>query len=138
MSRSISRRWFSLKISNALAIFFVLASTGFVQAKSSKNISVNTSYVAIPVSGQSGDYTIAAKLNIPAEFQSRAALVIAHGSNGVDSRGRFHTATLNDAGFATLEIDLWAARGILDGTFERPAAVHETLPDAYAALAFLA
>ena len=121
-----------------LLLTLLLIYTGNVYASHGKSVSVRTSYVAIPVIGQAGEYTIAAKLNIPEPFESKAAVVIAHGSNGVDSRGRFHSATLNDAGFATLEVDLWAARGALDGSFQRPSAVHETLPDAFAALAYLA
>jgi dienelactone hydrolase len=65
------------------------------------------------------------------------AVVIVHGSGGVDSRGRFYAAALNDAGIATLEIDMWAARGI-KGPGERPKGVPETLPDAFAAFKFLA
>jgi len=65
------------------------------------------------------------------------AVVILHGSAGVDSRGDFHEAALNAAGIATLQIDMWEARG-LGGGAGRPAAPILTLPDAYSALAFLA
>ncbi len=65
------------------------------------------------------------------------AVVILHGSAGVDSRGDFYEAALNAAGIATLQIDMWEARGISGGA-DRPAAPILTLPDAYSALAFLA
>ncbi|WP_448563307.1 dienelactone hydrolase family protein [Thalassotalea ganghwensis] len=97
-----------------------------------------TSYVSIDVNGLHNNYTIGAELTFPKTYTSKAAVVIAHGSNGLDSRGEYHKKALNAAGFATLEIDLWSARGALDGSFQRPAAVHETLPDAFAALKFLA
>lgn len=65
------------------------------------------------------------------------AVVILHGSAGVDSRGDFYEAALNAAGIATLQIDMWEARGV-GGGVSRPAAPILTLPDAYSALAFLA
>lgn len=65
------------------------------------------------------------------------AVVILHGSAGVDARGDFHEAALNAAGIATLQIDMWEARG-LGGGAGRPAAPILTIPDAFSALAFMA
>jgi dienelactone hydrolase len=59
-----------------------------------------------------------------------------HGSAGLDSRGSLYTEALNEAGIATLEIDMWAARG-LSGGGDRPALPTLTVPDAYSALEFL-
>lgn len=92
--------------------------------------------------------TIKGKLSLPqqrdhhlgctaANGRKLPAVVILHGSAGVDSRGDFHEAALNAAGIATLQIDMWEARG-LGGGAGRPAAPILTLPDAYSALAFLA
>jgi dienelactone hydrolase len=92
--------------------------------------------------------TIKGKLTLPQQRDHRSgctgangrklpAVVILHGSAGVDSRGDFHEAALNAAGIATLQIDMWEARG-LGGGAGRPAAPILTLPDAYSALAFLA
>jgi len=67
-----------------------------------------------------------------------AAVLICHGSDGVDARGAFHAEALNAAGIATFEIDMWAARGVKRGALARPRSVPETLPDAYAAVAFMA
>ncbi|MDP1899834.1 MAG: dienelactone hydrolase family protein [Rubrivivax sp.] len=83
-----------------------------------------------------------APLEVPAELRLPAgsklpAVVVVHGSSGIDSRGKFHIEALNKAGIATLEIDMWKARGIT-GAAGRPAGVPETLPDAYGALAYLA
>ncbi len=64
------------------------------------------------------------------------AVLILHGSAGVDSRGDFYEAALNDAGIATLQIDMWQARGY-SAPGQRPAAVYLTYPDAFSALAFL-
>ena len=65
------------------------------------------------------------------------AVVICHGSDGVDGRGEFHATALKAAGIATLEIDMWAARGNARGAAARPGSPVETLPDAFAALRFL-
>lgn len=65
------------------------------------------------------------------------AVVIVHGSSGVDSRGRAYAAALGEAGIASFELDLWSARG-LKGNLDRPASVAETLPDAFGALRALA
>jgi dienelactone hydrolase len=92
--------------------------------------------------------TIKGKLSLPqqrdhhlgctsANGRRLPAVVILHGSAGVDSRGDFYEAALNAAGIATLQIDMWEARG-LGGGAGRPAAPILTLPDAYSALAFLA
>lgn len=82
---------------------------------------------------------IAGQLRIPpAEAgEKMPAVIIVHGSGGVDSRGTFYAEALNNAGIATLEIDMWAARGWLGGITGRPRGVPETMPDAYGALKFL-
>lgn len=83
--------------------------------------------------------TVSGVLRVPtaATGQKLPAVVIVHGSAGVDSRGKFYAEALNDAGVATLEIDMWAARGWLGGITGRPSSVPSTLPDAYGALQFL-
>jgi uncharacterized protein len=83
-----------------------------------------------------------APLQIPAELRlppgsMLPAVVVVHGSSGIDSRGKFHIEALNDAGIATLEIDMWTPRGVTSPA-NRPHSVPETLPDAYGALRFLA
>ena len=65
------------------------------------------------------------------------AVLICHGSDGVDGRGEFYAPTLNAAGFATLEIDMWAARGTVRGAAGRPRSPVETLADVFGALKFL-
>ncbi|MDB5443187.1 MAG: hypothetical protein JWP73_1563 [Phenylobacterium sp.] len=98
-------------------------------------MSVRTSYVAFATPS----LTVAGKLNTLQDAAGEtAAVVICHGSDGVDGRGDFHAAALNAAGIATLEIDMWAARGTARGPAARPRSPAETLPDAFAAKAFLA
>jgi dienelactone hydrolase len=82
--------------------------------------------------------TIGGQLRIPTDAgEEIPAVVILHGSAGVDSRGALYARALNDAGIATLEIDMWGARGIAGGG-QRPQLPTITLPDAFGALDYLA
>jgi dienelactone hydrolase len=89
--------------------------------------------------------TVSGQLRIPPEYTIDAgasgslhpAVVILHGSAGLDSRGGFYVDALNKAGVATLEIDMWAARGLAGGD-ERPGLPTVTVPDAFSAMKFLA
>lgn len=90
--------------------------------------------------------TVKAKLQLPVAFGGKAhcfqpkrevpAVVILHGSAGIDERGHFYAEALNAAGFATLEVDMWEARGVSDLSTRPPLPI-VTYPDAFAALAFL-
>jgi dienelactone hydrolase len=62
--------------------------------------------------------------------------VILHGSAGIDARVNFYADALNAAGVATLDIDMWEARGVT-GLANRPRAPILTYPDAFAALRYL-
>ena len=80
---------------------------------------------------------VPATLRVPRLRTTMPAVVIVHGSSGIDSRGPSYAVELNKAGIATLEINMWAARGITGG-LDRPKGVPETLPDAYGAFRYLA
>ena len=92
--------------------------------------------------------TIKGKLSVPVDAdhpqggtgqhgnRKLPAVLILHGSAGVDARGDFYEAALNKAGIATLQIDMWQARGY-SAAGQRPAAIYLTYPDAFSALAFL-
>jgi dienelactone hydrolase len=98
------------------------------------------SYVTFPNASQERPLTIAGQLRVPLRDENVPAVVIVHGTNGVDSRGSYHAEALNDAGIATLELDMWSPRGLSGGAGPngRPQGVPETLPDAYGALLYLA
>ncbi len=96
-----------------------------------------TSYVAFRTDADPA-LTVAGRLMTPMDGGSVPAVLICHGSDGVDGRGEFHGQALNAAGIATLEIEMWAARGSGRGAASRPRSVPETLPDAFAAVRFLA
>jgi uncharacterized protein len=73
----------------------------------------------------------------PAPAGGLPAVLILHGSSGVDSRGDFYEAALNAAGFVTLQIDMWEARGVT-GISNRPQLPVFTFADAFSALGYLA
>lgn len=96
------------------------------------------SLVAFPVSDGTRGWNCAGLLSIPnAAPQPAPAVIVVHGSNGIDSRGESASEALNAAGIATFEIDLWAAHGVA-GPESRPKSPFETVPDVFAALAALA
>lgn len=83
-----------------------------------------------------------AELRTPSDASDetpKPAVVVVHGSAGIDSRGDFYIKKLNEQGFITLEVDLWSSsdRGWFGPYSGRPRAVPETLPDVYGALKFL-
>ncbi|MET0403621.1 MAG: dienelactone hydrolase family protein [Cystobacter sp.] len=95
-------------------------------------------YVSFPALDAPAPLQVAGQLRLPRNAPAKVpAVVIAHGSGGVDSRGSYYARALNEAGIATLEIDMWSARGLSGGAEGRPRAVSETLPDAYGALRYL-
>jgi dienelactone hydrolase len=98
-------------------------------------------YVAFPSLAEPA-LTVAGKLVTPVPDDGSApapgpAVVICHGSDGVDGRGEFYAPALHAAGIATLELDMWAARGTARGAAARPRSPLQTLPDAFGALRFL-
>ncbi|NND97179.1 MAG: alpha/beta hydrolase, partial [Pirellulaceae bacterium] len=100
---------------------------------------VRRSYVAFEAFGVTESWPVAGELRIPQSEQDKfPAVIIVHGSNGVDTRGEYHAMSLNEKGIITLEIDMWAARKNFSGAGQRPKGVPETLPDAYGALIYLA
>jgi dienelactone hydrolase len=81
--------------------------------------------------------TISGQLRVPVFDQGDSgipAVVVLHGSAGIDSRGSFYIQAINDAGIATFEIDMFSARGLGSG---RPALPTINVPDAFGALQFL-
>jgi len=93
-----------------------------------------------------GPLTVKGKLKLPVRYQWRKrcflpkkkipAVVILHGSAGVDFRGDFYARALNTVGIATFEVDMWEARGI-NSVADRPPIPLFTYPDAFGALRFL-
>lgn len=97
-------------------------------------------YVSIPVEVDSVSFNVNAQYRLPRDAGDDPipAVVILHSTAGVDSTGSFYAKALNRAGYATLELDMWSARGYTGGSESRPDLPQETIPDAYAALKYLA
>jgi len=96
-------------------------------------------YLSIPVQTANESWIVSAKLRVPRSKNTTKmpAVVIMHSSGGIDSTGDFYAKSLNNNGVVTIELDLWGARNLVGGT-DRPASPQETLPDAIAALHYLA
>jgi dienelactone hydrolase len=100
---------------------------------------VTSSIVTYQTTGNN-PVTVQGRLNMPktaSPTNKVPAVVYLHGTDGVDGRGAFNAWALNEAGIATLEIDMWAARGLPPSTANR-SRLQPTLPFAYGALYFLA
>jgi dienelactone hydrolase len=91
-----------LALSLAAAVLAVAARAEVID----RNLPV-ISYVNFQSLDPARPLTVSAQLRVPAvDARERlAAVVIVHGSAGVDSRGKFYAEALNDTGIATLEID---------------------------------
>lgn len=128
-----------LKNAFLISLSLLLCQFSFV-AKAAKNQLPHIYYVNIPVQTLEGVSQVSGQYRLPrSESTSPApAVIIVHSSGGVDSTGKFYAKALNNAGIATLELDLWGARGLLGGTNDRPESPLETLPDVFSALQYLA
>ncbi|MDU9393395.1 dienelactone hydrolase family protein [Pseudomonas sp. zfem002] len=116
----------------------VASSTGDSVASVSKRL-VSFYSQPLPSAGKATPIRVPAVLSLPANVTGPApAVVILHGSAGMDSRGPLHGGDLNARGIATLELDMWGARRLAGGAQGRPPRVHDTLPDLAGALAYLA
>ncbi len=91
--------------------------------------------VEFPAEGAVAPLRVPGRLRV-ADAPSRAAVVIAHGSAGPDSRGPAYAEALAKAGITSLEIDMWTPRG-LKGGLDRPKNVADTFPDVFGAFRYL-
>ena len=84
--------------------------------------------------------TIAGELRIPKPGPDRVpAVVIMHGSGGIDFNHGMWASELNKAGFATFTIDSYTGRGIANTiTNQAQLSAYSQMNDAFAALAVLA
>ena len=94
-------------------------------------------YVTYP-SQQAQPLSIAARLRIPQDGADKhPAVILLHGSAGPSGREGGYADVLNDAGFVTLEPDMWAARNVKGGAVGRPMPA-DALADLYGARPLLA
>lgn len=111
----------------------LMALSCLAHSTTTSNVKVKT--VGTGYSGSATPAEVPAKLTLP-EGEQLPAVVIVHGSAGPDSRGTFHTEYLVANGFAVLELDMWAARGVTAFN-QRPRTTLDTLPDVWGAYSFL-
>ena len=98
-------------------------------------------YVAFPTMHADAALTVAGRLMVPRSarraLEKPPAVLILHGSAGVDTRGPLMANALLQVGIATFEIDMWTPRRLRDGVKSVPRPAIDTLPDAFGALRFL-
>jgi dienelactone hydrolase len=132
------RAIFILALSASLSACVALDHETKNTSTAKKETLTKVSYVAYHTLDSTKPLIVAAVLRTPPVVSGpMPAVVIVHGSSGVDSRGSSYAAELNAVGIATLEIDMWSARNI-NSPADRPKGVPLTLPDAYGAFKFLA
>ena len=114
-----------------LMIFFLFSGQAFAQPIAAPGELVTIPGAEISGWGQVGE--VAARFGRPAGSTPKVpAVLILHGSGGVDGRGAFYAKALQEAGIATLEITMFPPGG-------RPrAGTKATMPHAAAALKWLA
>jgi len=114
-----------------LMIFFLFSGQACVQLVGAPGKPVTIPGAEISRWGQVAE--VPARFGLPAGSTPRVpAVLILHGSGGVDGRGAFYAKALQEAGIATLEITMFAPGG-------RPrAGFTATMPHAAAALKWLA
>jgi len=96
-----------LRCIGILLLSLLLADTGFAQALKQKRVTF-----------EAKGKKIVATLRIPHATHPLPAIVIVHGTAGIDARGEFYKVPLEAAGFATLEVDFKS--GIFTGPKDRP------------------
>jgi len=102
-----------------------------------EELTVKYNFIAIPsINGKGQPLIISGRFTRPNISAATPAVIIVHGSGGVDERGPIYRKALNQQGIATFELDMWAARG-LSGGLSRPKHVKETLPDIYSSIRYL-
>lgn len=129
-----------MKIKSIICLLSLSKSISLFALETIQSPSVKNSYVSFqtydPSMLMKEPITVAARLSVPIRKNKVPAVIIVHGSGGVDERGELYKRSLNLAGVATLELDMWAARG-LNGGLSRPNHVRNTLPDVYGAIRFI-
>ena len=142
---------FTLTYLAATVVASILATTPptVSYAQSAYVPDVKTNLVTYPLGGTASTLRGIGRLQVPVDLSNEVAtaksseaklpaVVIVHGTGGMDAKGPMYAQALNAVGIATLEIDLWSPRGLAGGANARPKHVNETLPDAFGALGFLA
>ena len=76
---------------------------------------VTSAVVAMPLARAPAGITVPGRFNLPKTASATArvpAVVYLHGNGGITGGGAFYADALNDAGIATLELDMWQVHGL--------------------------
>ncbi|WP_166822395.1 dienelactone hydrolase family protein [Iodobacter violaceini] len=109
-----------------------------VVASEPEATALNSRLVHFPAFGGKTPLDVMGVFRTPQGTGKFPVVIILHGSAGIDSRGAMHAQNLAKAGIASLELDMWGARGLSGGAKGRPDKVHDTLPDLWGAEVWLA
>ncbi|WP_439606182.1 dienelactone hydrolase family protein [Hydrogenophaga sp.] len=121
------------------ALFGITAIVAMPVAMAQTDQKVEVATIGQPLyPGASVPVRVPAVLRLPEGAGPFPAVVIVHGSAGVDGRGAALAEELRRAGIVSLELDMWKPRGLTGGTGSRPRIISDTLPDAWGAWAHLA
>lgn len=121
---------------NQLILSFALISSASISHAQIESLEVSIKTVGEAFTpGAISPPEIPGRLNIPSGTKLPAVLIL-HGSNGIDSRGEYYAKELNANGIATLEIDMWKPRRVV-GLSSRPKSFFDTLPDVWGAWLYL-
>ena len=124
-----------LRFNFALTMSAILLGTSLCHAQ------VQYSEVLVKTVGEASTPDAVTPKEIPGFFKlppgnDLPAVLILHGSNGIDGRGDYYAKALNAVGIATLEIDMWKPRNIIS-LRSRPKSFFDNLPDVWGGWAFL-
>lgn len=76
---------------------------------------VTSTVVDVPLARSSPGVTVPGRFNLPKTASASArvpAVVYLHGWGGISGGGAWYAQALNDAGIATLELDMWQVHGL--------------------------
>ena len=120
------------------ALLIAIVVTNSIAEPADPSPSVRVSYISFATLHTDKPFIEAGRLMVPRRAQGKVpAVLIVHASGGPTGNGPLMAEDLAKAGIATLEIDMWAPRGLTGGPTSRPKRTTETLPDAFGALKFL-
>ncbi len=125
------------RLPKALSLLAMCGCISAAVAQENRNVEIATAGQPLYPSA-SVPARVPAVFRLPAGTGPFPAVVLVHGSSGVDGRGSALAEELRRVGIASIEPDMWTPRGLRGGPLARPRIVSDTLPDVWGAWAYLA
>src|SRR5262249_54524116 len=102
------------------SVVLVLAGASTIRA-SEDILRLRIQYLGYPADWNGKSIVIGARFQAPLNVTGKIpTVIIMHDTAGVKKNGNYYATALNQAGFATLEIDQWGGRGLPGGASSRP------------------